>query len=195
MSRWTEKDMAAMAHLREACKADIEKTAPFPDVVGDRRIMRFLEGGNNSLENSCKLYSNFLKWRRQNNVDEIRQQIMYGGRNDPSKFPFGDKVLKHCQQIVFSATAVDKKGRPIMLEQYEFNPKELLKEIPLADYTIFFIYCMEFRMMIMEEMSHAAEMKYLQEHPNPADRKDGYGVVLYNCSIRDLKREFYVIYL
>ena len=43
---------------------------------------------------------------------------------------------------------------------------------------------MEFRSMILETLSDKIENEYLASHPNPADRKDGYGVLLKICCIR-----------
>jgi hypothetical protein len=31
------------------------------------------------------------------------------------------------------------------------------------------------------------KMRYLRDHPDPVDRKDGYGVILLDLTIRDLK--------
>ena len=36
-------------------------------------------------------------------------------------------------------------------------------------------------------MSHEREQKYLADHPNVSDRVDGYGVILMDFTIRDLK--------
>ncbi len=46
---------------------------------------------------------------------------------------------------------------------------------------------MEYRILILEQMSDAAEKEYLRKHPNPEDRTDGYGVVMRHCMIRDLR--------
>ena len=48
----------------------------------------------------------------------------------------------------------------------------------------YLIHSMEFRSMILETLSDKIENEYLASHPNPADRKDGYGVLLKICCIR-----------
>lgn len=82
-------------------------------VVGDRRILRFLRGKQNNVDDAVKLYSDFLRWRDQRNVDDIRNQIIYGGKNTPFKFPKGKEILEKSKQIVISAKAVDYKGQPL----------------------------------------------------------------------------------
>jgi hypothetical protein len=41
--------------------------------------------------------------------------------------------------------------------------------------------------MILETISEDMEREYLENHPDPKDRKDGYGIILKICCIRDLK--------
>lgn len=89
--------------------------------------------------------------------------------------------------LVMSAKATDRNGQPIMLEHYDFSPAELFKQLSLEEYVEFFIYCMEYRSMILEQLSEVKEREYLKEFPKESDRPDGYGVILMNCSIRNLK--------
>ena len=62
-------------------------------MVGDARILRFLRGKQLDVEVASDMYIKFLKWRRENNVDQIRQEI--------------------APQIVITRNALDKLGRPI----------------------------------------------------------------------------------
>lgn len=74
-----------------------------------------------------------------------------------------------------------------MLEQYSFSPSDLLSRVTTKDYLLFLIYSLEYRALVMEQMSHEKELAYLAAHPNPEDREVGYGVVLLNFCIRDLQ--------
>ena len=65
------------------------------------------------MNESVKLYSAFLNWRIENKIDDIRNQILYGGIDNPLKFPFGKVLLELAPQIVISAKALDRKGRPL----------------------------------------------------------------------------------
>jgi hypothetical protein len=57
--------------------------------------------------------------------------------------------------------------------------------ITIDDYMEFLIYTLEFRAMILEQLSDEMEKKYLASTP-VCERKDGWGVVLKTCTIRDL---------
>jgi hypothetical protein len=81
--------------------------------VGDRRLMRFLRAKQHNVQEAAKMLSSFLKWRDENNVDDIRNQILHGGLNSPYKFPNGKKIIDLAPQIIISAKAQDKKGQPL----------------------------------------------------------------------------------
>jgi hypothetical protein len=164
-------------------------------VVGDRRILRFLKGKQMNVDEATHLIKDFLHWRKENKVDDIRQDIVYGGRNTPFKFPRGKQILKLAPQIVISPHSVDKKGRPLAMELFNFNPKDVFKAIKLEEFLLWLTYALEFRVLVMEQMAHEYEQKYLKEHPDPATQKDGWGVVLLDFTIRDLKGEKICSYL
>lgn len=82
-------------------------------VVGDRRLIRFLRGKGYDIDDTIKCISLFLQWRKQNKVDDIRQDIIYGKKNTPYDFPFGKTIIDLAPQIVISANSVDKKGQPL----------------------------------------------------------------------------------
>ncbi len=41
------------------------------------------------------LYTKSLRWREENNIDEIRDKIVTQGCDHPRKFPHADKVIDH----------------------------------------------------------------------------------------------------
>jgi hypothetical protein len=73
------------------------------------------------------------------------------------------------------------------METFDFSPKEMFDAVPMADYLLFLIHTLEYRAIVLEQMSHEREQKYLKEHPKPEDREDGYGVLVMDYTIRDLK--------
>mmetsp|Transcript_966 Transcript_966/g.1550 ORF Transcript_966/g.1550 Transcript_966/m.1550 type:complete len:279 (+) Transcript_966:545-1381(+) len=73
------------------------------------------------------------------------------------------------------------------MEMFDFSPKEVLDNISIKDYLVFLTYSLEYRALILEEMSHNREQEYLAAHPDPETREDGYGVILLDMTIRDLK--------
>lgn len=77
------------------------------------------------------------------------------------------------------------------METFDFSPKELFESVKLEDYLTFLTYTLEYRALMLEQVSHEREQQYLAEHPNPDDRIDGYGVVAMDYTIRDLKGIFF----
>lgn len=84
---------------------------------------------------------------------------------------------------------------PLVLEQYSFSPSEVFNAVTTEQYLLFLIYTLEYRALVMEQMSHESEQEYLKQHPDPLSRSDGYGVVLLNYCIRDLNgNNIYLLY-
>ena len=183
--RWIESERLALEDMRNRCSAQLALQTPFPEVVGDRRLLRFLRGRQGNVKEATDQYLGHLKFRRERGVDEFRQNIVYGGMNNPNRFPNGEKILLLAPQIV-CAPVKDNKGQPICTEQYNFSPKRLFQESSTEEYICFLTYALEFRMLIMEQLSHEEDLKYLQAHPDPADRVEGWGSIVRNCTIRDL---------
>lgn len=76
-------------------------------------MLRFLRGKQHNVVEASNLYAACLKWRIDNKIDDIRNNILYGGINSPLKFPHGKILLNLAPQIVISSQALDKKGRPL----------------------------------------------------------------------------------
>lgn len=74
-----------------------------------------------------------------------------------------------------------------MTESYNFLPKDVLKAVTPDEYLHFLIYTLEFRSMVLEQLSHEMEEDYINKHPLEEDRMDGYGVVMMDITIRDMK--------
>eukprot|EP01037_Dinobryon_pediforme_P019519 gene19519-19950_t len=92
-----------------------------PDVVGDRRILRFLRGQDHNVDLAIAKYKSFLSWREANNVDLIRFT------DSPTDFPNGSKILRLVPQIVIAHDALDRSGCPIALETFNFSPADVLE--------------------------------------------------------------------
>ena len=70
------------------------------ELVGDRRLIRFLRGRQNDVGLAAGMYREHLKWRKGFNTDEIRNKIAFGGLNHPLRFPFGEKSSVCCQHFI-----------------------------------------------------------------------------------------------
>ena len=101
--------------------------------------------------------------------------------------------------------ALDKVGSPICVEQYNFVPAEVFKHITIEDYIVFVMYSLEYRSLIVEQLSEQRERAYLasltpeqraaleSESGNDGSSGNGnsstpYGVLVNTCVIRDLSK-------
>lgn len=72
------------------------------------------------------------------------------------------------------------------MEQFNFEPAKVLKEITKEEYITFMIYMLEYKILVLEQLSEAKERAYLAEHDyNPPPSEKGYGVMLACRIIRD----------
>ena len=86
-----------------------------------------------------------------------------------------------------SAGMRDNFGNPIAVETYEYSPREILSGRTIEMYTEYMIYCMEFKMVIIEQLSELAERKYLEGcNYNPPELVNGYGVIYQVTILRDM---------
>jgi hypothetical protein len=111
-----------------------------------------------------------LHRRKMYNIDRIRNHIALGGANDPSKFPYADIIFGFAPQIVCDANVRDGNGYPISLETYQFKPAEVFKNVHIDDYMYFLAYTLEYKAMILEQVSAETEENYLKQfngHPPP----------------------------
>ena len=186
MKRWSDEDTKALAELRAAIGDRLSSVPQFPEVVGDRKLLRFLRGHDYNVPKVATLYCQFLEWRREHRVDEIRENIVKGGMNHPTKFPNGEKILSLIPQVVLAHEVSDYFGCALIVEQFTFSPSLVLKEISLDEYLIFVIYCLEYRSIILEQLSEEAERKKIASM-KASNCTEPYGVILYACVIRDLR--------
>lgn len=134
----------------------------------------------------------YITWRKENDVDRIRHEILTGGCNHPSRFPNGEKILSLMPQIVIDHNICDAFGCPIVYEQYNFRPADILSEISLEEYVVFITYSLEYRSLILEQLSEEEERKKYkvlterQEAGEDLSAEVPYGTLCYVCIIRDL---------
>ena len=183
MMKWSQDETEKLLQMRKLLQTEIMSRRQLPDVVGDRRLLRFLRGHGHNVEKACKMYAKFLLWRDEFNVDTIRDHIVYGGMRSPFEFPCGRKIFRHLPQMIMSHEALDLAGNPISVEHFNFNPETVLREITKSEYTNFMIYTLEYKVLMLEQMADEREKKFLLENPNP---KEPYGIILSSRVIRDL---------
>eukprot|EP01031_Cornospumella_fuschlensis_P027185 gene27185-32845_t len=187
MPRWSLEEEQALAEVRRRAKNLLEKTTPYPD--GDRRILRFLRGKQLNVDESSKMYIAFLQWRLDNNIDSIRNEILNNNKRSPFDFPHGRTIIDLAPQIIITSNATDRKGQPLAMECYDFVPREVFKAVTKDDYLLFLTYCLEYRALVMEQLSHEAELKVKAEQESTPEKRPHppYGQILLDFTIRDMK--------
>lgn len=194
MPRWSQKETECIAQVRERLKDAISKSPNYPEVIGDRKIVRFLRGHDYNLDKVCDLMGKFLQWRIDNNVNDIRKNIVEGDIDHPLKFPKGPLILELVPGLTLAPDAQDKQGSPICVDQYNFSPSDVLTKISLPEYIHFVTHVLEYRSIIVEQMSEEREQAYLNsltpEERKAADGPDSapYGVIVNTLVVRDMSK-------
>eukprot|EP01031_Cornospumella_fuschlensis_P036109 gene36109-43787_t len=184
MPRWSAKETELISIVRERLRPHFAESAPYPEVTGDRKIVRFLRGHEYNVDKVCDLFVKFLKWRKDNKVDEIRDNIVMHGCNHPSKFPKGALINTLIPQIVLDHQVQDNQGCPLCVETYSFSPTEVMEQISIEDYVLYMMYTLEYRSIVLEQISENRERERRQRQGD--DGEEPYGYIQYTCVIRDL---------
>ena len=125
MPRWTKQEHEYIDILRNRLSQELAASPQYPEVMGDRKFVRFLRGHNHDLEKVYNLMKKYLQWRIDNKVNDIRTNIVERGFDHPLRFPKGETILKLIPQLVVLPEAMDKTNSPICVEQYNFIPSEV----------------------------------------------------------------------
>ena len=83
----------ALAEMRELLRDDLRDVPPFPELVGDDRLLRFLRKSGTAAEAASR-YRGMLAWRREWRADEVRQHIV-SDNLQPDGFPHFEHVQAH----------------------------------------------------------------------------------------------------
>ncbi|CAN0168264.1 unnamed protein product, partial [Ectocarpus sp. 12 AP-2014] len=161
--RWTRFEEGLLTEMKVELQDDLKAAPPFPEVVGTRRMLRFLRGHNHDAAKAAAMMRRMLQWRKDNGVDDIREDIMQNKKFDPSLFPEGEMITKLFPLLVASPLCVDMDGAPISYESYEFSPRQVTAHAngDLGFFMKFHIYCQEFKQICLDSLSDAKEMENL----------------------------------
>lgn len=187
-NRWSEKETELLRQVREVLAEDIAQAGQFPEVIGDRGIMRFIRG-HQHLDKIIEMYGKYLKWRKDTNADAIRERIRKEKLHKPSMFPNGEEFLSMTEQIIIAPDASDYEGNLIAFETFYYSPSEVMKKHSMEEWNEWMNYTLQYKNMVIEQVSELQERALLKEyngHP-PCSPEQGYGIILQCTSIRCLK--------
>ena len=87
--------------------------------------------------------------------------------------------------------ALDRSGCPIALETFNFSPADVLEAVTKEEYTLFMIYLLEYRSLVLEQLSHEAEEKLKKSRGYEELLRNGgditFGTLLSCLIIRDFE--------
>lgn len=185
--RWTADELDLLESVRERLKEKFLRCAPYPEVVGDRKLIRFIRGHNHNLGKIVEMVEKFLDWRFENNVDEVRKDIV-DNKLTPSQFPGADVVFKNVDIMVITPPSPDEEGfmdlRPVCGEPY-MSPS-VFGELDVEVYVRFRIYCLEYVSMVLEQLSEIKERRILAALKEGEVKPASYGYIEKLKVIRDL---------
>ena len=149
--QWTPADYEGLATMRAELAAELAQQPPYPEVVGDGRLLRFLRGEGMDVKVAIDKFREMLNWRRNEGINKIRDRIVSddGGCRDPMNFPNGKLCLSTAFQILADNNVKCKRNYPISYETYNFNPKMVFENISLEDYVEFLIYTLEYKALAL----------------------------------------------
>jgi hypothetical protein len=59
--RWSRREHELLPELRQRLAAEIAECEPFPEVVGDRGLIRFLRGHGHNIDKATEMCGNYLR--------------------------------------------------------------------------------------------------------------------------------------
>lgn len=62
--RWSHREHELLLEIRRRLATEIAACGQFPEVVGDRGLIRFLRGHGHDMEKVTEMYRNYLRWRK-----------------------------------------------------------------------------------------------------------------------------------
>jgi hypothetical protein len=158
--RWTALEMDLLDQVRERLREKFQRSAPYPEVVGDRKLIRFIRGHGHNLDKVCEMVEKFLDWRAQVGADEIRKDI-FENNLSTTQFPGADIVLDHVKFMNFQAPPHPEGEEgdtaflaafPLVVEPH--TTPDIFDKIDVEAYIKFRIYMMEYISMALEQISH-----------------------------------------
>ena len=141
----------ALALMKQKLYDDMLSASQFEEVVSERRLLRFLRGMNFDIELAVSMFRDMLRWRKENDVDAIRTDIV---ENDmtPADFPHAGRVQRYYMSNM--QYGHDEHGRPIHVEQIgKTCVKKLLSSFSEEEWIRHHIYQMEYLMLELDRIS------------------------------------------
>mmetsp|Transcript_52088 Transcript_52088/g.124029 ORF Transcript_52088/g.124029 Transcript_52088/m.124029 type:complete len:464 (+) Transcript_52088:1-1392(+) len=104
----TSQEALLLAELRQELGAELQATRPFPEVVGDIRLLRTLRAFDHCIEDAALAFRQHLAVREAWGLDEIRENVAktWGDRLwdlNAAELPYGQEVVEYMPEVVLFA--------------------------------------------------------------------------------------------
>lgn len=145
----------ALRELKSVLKEELAATpSQYPEVIGCARLLRFLKGFQYNVDETAEIVRNSLKWRAENNVDKVRNDIVDNNLSIEA-IPNYSAVSEFWHLQMFRSK--DKEGNPIVYDPLgALKVDAMLKQTTKEDVVQFFMYLMEYRMLLLDRLSRQA---------------------------------------
>ena len=78
MKRWSDEELNGLNEIRRRLSVELNSIDQNPEVIGDRKLLRFLRGHNMDIDKAVEMIAKYIQWRKTSNVDSIRYDIIHG---------------------------------------------------------------------------------------------------------------------
>lgn len=188
MKRWSDEEQQALDTIRSRLKDELASVDQNVEVVGDRKLLRFYRGHSQNIDKTCEMIQKFINYRKQYNVDQIRRDIVES-MNESKKWPKGELINSLIPGWELDHGLYDKEGSPLVIMSSKFSPTEVLNQISIDDYILYVIHGLEYRSLILEELSEKMErekVNRLKENPDDPEYSQPYGYIAQLTVVRNL---------
>lgn len=62
--RWSRAEHEMLVEMRRRLANEMAECGRFPEVVGDRGLIRFIRGHGHNIDKATEMYGNYLRWRK-----------------------------------------------------------------------------------------------------------------------------------
>jgi hypothetical protein len=153
----TAEEAPAFAAFKAELAAELatEPWASFPELSGDIRLLRYLRSREADVAEAAKAYRAHLAWRKQHEVDAIRQRVVEEKMGlDWSLYPRGAEVEACCPQVLHAGFS--KQGHLVQLDNMGLvTPAAVTGKqgMGLDAFSVAIIYMLEVRNKLQDDLS------------------------------------------
>ena len=127
----TEEEVKKIAQMRERIGSDVLENPPLSlqeENVSDDKMIRFLRGYNNSVDEAVEAFNSMLAYREENNVDRNRQMIIDHDYECPNGYPKYKPIREAIARGMRECYSFDKFGNLVTVTSVgDLDMKKVLR--------------------------------------------------------------------